>query len=117
MTGNNDRHMSRRDWLAGSAMLIAGLAMSAAALRQIHSSQVVMAQAVETRPPVGRADGPADSMPGGVRPTTPAPEPARPESGGTVGVSPPATQDRPPVSGTPLPPAPAEQRGAPISPK
>ena len=123
MTDRDDEHMSRRDWLAGSALLITGLAVSAFAVPQILTTPVVMAQAVDsTKPPattapVGKENGPADSMPGGTRPTTPAPEPARPNQNGTVGSGPPAPQDRPPVTGNPLPPAPAGQHGEPIRPK
>ncbi len=121
MSDDRNGHISRRDWLTGSALLLAGAAIPVAAVHQIVTAPVVMAQAVDTtKPPaatapVGKEDGPAESTPGGTRPTTPAPEPARP--GGTVGSGPPTTQDRPPVTGNPLPPAPAEQRGEPIQPK
>ena len=51
----------------------------------------------------GKDNGPAESKPGGTRPTTPAPEPATPDA------------DAQKVGAKPaLPPAPAEKIGEPI---
>ncbi len=121
MSDDRNGHISRREWLTGSALLLAGAAISAVAVHQIMTEPVAMVQIVDTtKPPatiapVGKGDGVAESMSGGVRPTTPAPEPARPS--GTVGSGPLTTQDRSPVAGNPLPPALAEQHDEPIKPK
>ena len=81
--------------------MIAGVAVSRMGPERIEHAQVTP----QTQP--------AESTPGGTRPTTPAPEPARPQNSesGTTGTAPtsPTTGDRPPVTGTPLPKAPAEK--------
>ena len=51
----------------------------------------------------GKTDGPAESKPGGTRPTTPPPEPARPDADAQKRGATPA-----------LPPAPAEKIGEPV---
>ena len=114
--------MSRQDRVIGTGLLVAGILVSGFALAQIGGAGVRIAQVAPnpSQAPVGRDTAPAESMPGGTRPTTPAPEPARPQAapGETTGSGPPATQDRPPVTGTnPLPPAPAEQLGEPLKTK
>lgn len=93
-----------------SAILIAGgLTLSGISLVQLASrGQIHLAQTTqppESQPsvPVGKSDGPAESTPGGTRPTTPAPEPARPDAGAQKAGAKPA-----------LPPAPAEKTGEPI---
>jgi len=53
--------------------------------------------------PAAQDKAPAESMPGGERPTTPAPEPARPDAEAQKAGATPA-----------LPPAPAEKTAAPI---
>ncbi|MBY0383056.1 MAG: hypothetical protein K2W78_14205 [Xanthobacteraceae bacterium] len=53
--------------------------------------------------PSGNDNGPAESEPGGTRPTTPSPEPARPDSDAQKAGAQPA-----------LPAAPAEKMGAPV---
>jgi len=53
--------------------------------------------------PAGKNNSPAESKPGGTRPTTPAPEPARPDADAQNAGAKPA-----------LPPAPAEKMGEPI---
>jgi hypothetical protein len=106
----------RQERMLGVAMLVAGLAIAGLSMTQMRPDGVVHAQAAPQRD-----DPPAESMPGGTRPTTPAPEPARPQSipqgneGSTTGSSPAGAS--PPATGTPLPPAPAEKTGRPIQPK
>jgi hypothetical protein len=112
----------RQERMLGVAVLVAGLALVGASIARMGPEGVVQAQVT---PPAARDDQPAKSKPGGTRPTTPAPEPARPQSkdneGSTTGSSPPKSDerapDRPPAVGTPLPPAPAEKIGPPIQQK
>lgn len=118
------RRALREDRLVGVVMLVAGLAIAGAALHQTRAPGTMHAQTVpQTTPGTPIDAAPAESKPGGTRPTTPAPEPARPQNndgsgqGTTTGTSPqmpPASSDRPPVTGTPLPPAPAEKTAPPI---
>jgi hypothetical protein len=112
------RMSMRQELMLGTAMLVAGLVIVGLSVTQMRPDGAVHAQATPQRD-----DPPAQSMPGGTRPTTPAPEPARPQNnpqgnqGSTTGSSPPNSGDRPPVTGTPLPPAPAEKSGPPIQQK
>lgn len=78
--------------------------MQLASRGEIHLAQTTQ-QPSETTPsvPAGKSDGPAESTPGGTRPTTPAPEPARPDADAQKAGAKPA-----------LPPAPAEKMGEPI---
>ena len=109
--------------MLGVALLAAGLAIAGVALTRMGPDRVVQAQMTQqTAPPAAvQDDKPAESMPGGTRPTTPAPEPARPQinqnnnsEGATTGTAPSNSGDRPAVTGTPLPPAPAEKTGEPL---
>lgn len=101
----------RQERMLGVALLAVGLTIAAVAVTRMGTGGVVHAQVAQT-PPAAAAqdDKPAESMPGGTRPTTPAPEPARP----TTGTSPSSSGDRAPMLGTPLPPAPAEKTGEPL---
>ncbi len=92
-------------------LMTAGVAVSGASLARLHAqNQLQMAQATgtpgqplqATPSPQPTNAPPAESKPGGTRPTTPAPEPARPE-GQTEGAAKPA-----------LPAAPAEKMAPPI---
>ena len=109
----------RQERMLGVAMLIAGLVIAGAAVTRMQPEGTLHAQ-VQTTPPAAAPSTqdarPAESMPGGTRPTTPGPEPARPQNidGSTTGTAPLTSGDRPPIIGTPLPPAPAEKTGAPI---
>ena len=98
--------------MLGVALLAVGLAIAGVAVTRMGPGGAVHAQvAQQTTPPAAAQDDkPAESMPGGTRPTTPAPEPARP----TTGTAPSNSGDRAPVIGTPLPPAPAEKTGEPL---
>jgi hypothetical protein len=101
----------RRDLLVASVMIAAGFAISGASLaRIIISDNAHVAQATPplqgTPAPSNENKTPAESKPGGERPTTPAPEPARPD---------PQAQKEGAVPV--LPPAPAEKTAPPIEPK
>ena len=67
------RHFGRDMWLA-AMLVIAGVAIAGASVVQIRAQdRMHLAQAPTPSPT------PAESMPGGTRPTTPAPEPATPK--------------------------------------
>jgi hypothetical protein len=111
-----DRKRVRRDiWLA-AILLAAGLAtigLSLAELRAQNHAQVAQATGTPGQPlqatPSPNAsptNAPAESKPGGTRPTTPAPEPARPDAEAQKQGAKPA-----------LPPAPAEKMAPPIETK
>jgi hypothetical protein len=105
----DSRRAYRRDFLLAAAMVVVGLMMCALAWVQLSSRNQVMAQAtqpLQSSPPSAQDNAPAQSKPGGQRPTTPAPEPARPDTQAqTEGVKP------------ALPPAPAEKMAPPIQQK
>jgi hypothetical protein len=108
---DNRKRTLRRELLLASAMLVAGLAMSGFSLASIaagHPRQ--LAQATPplqgTPAPADSNNAPAASKPGGERPTTPAPEPARPDAKAQAEGAKPA-----------LPPAPAEKTAPPIKEK
>jgi hypothetical protein len=93
--------------LLASVLVAAGLTISGLSLAQIAARNPQVAQAT---PPLQSSPAPADqdklpaeSKPGGERPTTPAPEPARPDAQAQKAGATPA-----------LPPAPAEKTAAPI---
>jgi hypothetical protein len=96
----------RKDLLLASALVTAGLVVSGLSLIQLKADNPQMAQAtqpVQSSPPAAPNNAPADSKPGGERPTKPAPEPARPDAEAQKAGATPA-----------LPPAPAEKTAAPI---
>ena len=99
------KRATRADWLVALALILAGVAISALAVSEIKAVKPQLAQA--TQPPQSAApekkDMPAESKPGGTRPTTPAPEPARPDADAQKAGAQPA-----------LPPAPAEKTGPPV---
>jgi hypothetical protein len=86
-----------------------GLAMVGLALREIRASKpqemVQATQPLQPSPPETQ-NRPAESKPGGERPTTPAPEPARPDAQAQKAGAQPV-----------LPPAPAEKTAPPIQQK
>jgi hypothetical protein len=95
----------RRDFLLASALVATGLVVSGLSVTQLVARNPQMAQAtqpLQASPPAEPNAAPAESKPGGDRPTTPAPEPARPAAGQTTGAAP------------ALPQAPAEKTGEPI---
>jgi hypothetical protein len=111
--------MTAKDGVLGGSLLAAGVIVAVLTLNQTHN--IVLAQGA---PSSGSSDDIAPAKPGGTRPTTPAPEPARPETstpevapgttGSSAGETAPTSQDRPPELGKPLPPAPAEKAAPPM---
>jgi hypothetical protein len=87
--------------------VVIGLAVAGPSLVQLKVSDPQMAQATpplqQTPTPTPQNSPPAESKPGGDRPTTPAPEPARPDVEVQKSGATPA-----------LPPAPAEKTAPPI---
>ena len=112
---HKNQSSDRRERAMGTALLVLGLLVAGGAMVKIqkqdsYREHVVQAQTVS--PDGQTTTKPAESEPGGTRPTTPAPEPARPQvkPGETTGSAPATT----PQIGTPLPPAPAEKVAPPI---
>jgi len=109
MTPDTKRNAGRADYLLSALLIAGGLALTGVSLMQLSErGEIHFAQATEpteTQPsvPAGKSDGPAEPKPGGTRPTTPAPEPARPDADAQKAGAKPA-----------LPPAPAEKMGEPI---
>jgi hypothetical protein len=101
--------VGKSDWLIAAALIVAGTAISALSLAEIRAHPAAQfAQATQptptpSSPPEAQKDRPAESTPGGTRPTTPAPEPARPDADAQKAGAQPA-----------LPPAPAEKTAPPI---
>jgi hypothetical protein len=105
---NDRKRIYRRDMLLASAMLVAGLLLCALSISQIKATpgnpRVAQAtQPLQSSPAPAETTPPAEAKPGGERPTTPAPQPARPDAeaqkAGATAV---------------LPPAPAEKTAPPI---
>jgi hypothetical protein len=119
---HKDQNTDRRERAIGAALLVLGLLVAGGALVKIHKEeayQARVAQAQSTAPAGQNSAKPAESEPGGTRPTTPAPEPAQPQAkpGETSGSAPLTSQDRPPETGKPLPQAPAEKMAPPLEKK
>ena len=93
-----------------SAMLVSGLTLTGFSMVSIaQTPNVHVAQAtppLQGTPAPATSDKPAESEPGGTRPTTPAPEPARPGAQAQQEGAKPA-----------LPPAPPEKMAPPIQQK
>lgn len=111
MSANEQKPVGKSDWLMAAALIVAGTTISALSLAEIKASKPhqQLAQATQPMPtstPEPQKDVPAESKPGGARPTTPAPEPARPDADAQKAGAQPA-----------LPPAPAEKTGTPIKEK
>ena len=100
----------RRDLLLASALVTTGLVMSGLSLTVIMArNPPQMAQAtqpLQSSPSPDDQNKPAEAKPGGDRPTTPAPEPARPDPQAQKAGAQPV-----------LPPAPAEKIAPPIKEK
>ena len=109
MSPDDRKRGYRGDMLLASAMVVAGLAVCAVSVAQLKagnpdSQMAQVTQPLQSSPPAAAEDKPpADSKPGGERPTTPAPEPARPDTQAQKAGATPA-----------LPPAPAEKTAPPI---
>jgi hypothetical protein len=99
--------ISKGDWLLAAMLIVAGLVTSGLSLVEIKAQEAQ--QLAQATPPLQGSPAPADSnapaeaKPGGTRPTTPAPEPARPDVE--------AQKDGAKAA---LPPAPAEKVAPPI---
>ncbi len=110
MSPNDRKRAYGRDLLLASAMVAGGLAVVGISVAQLVAQRPQLAQAtppLQSSPtPAPQSNAPAESKPGGERPTTPAPEPARPDA------------EAQKTGATPvLPPAPAEKSAAPIKDK
>ena len=109
MSSDGRRRGLGRDFLLASLLVAAGFVLSGLSLIELAKSNVDVAQAtqpVQQSPATAPDSGPAESKPGGARPTSPAPEPARPaEQAQKEGVK------------AALPPAPAEKMAPPIQQK
>lgn len=112
MIPKDARRASRTDFLLATVMIAGGLVVSGVALMHLPARDPIKtAQTTQPPPnpspspsmPSGKENGPAESEPGGTRPTTPPPEPARPDADAQKKGATPA-----------LPPAPAEKMGEPI---
>jgi hypothetical protein len=102
MASINSKRTLRRDLVLAASLLAAGAVITIVSLTEIRANHLdQMAQAT----PEPSAT-PAESKPGGTRPTTPAPEPARPEPAAQQEGAKPA-----------LPPAPAEKVAPPMEKK
>ncbi|MGY3487328.1 hypothetical protein ACVW1C_005211 [Bradyrhizobium sp. USDA 4011] len=107
-----DRTSLRNDVLIASTLVVAGVAIAALSLHAINAAPPQeMAQATQPlrttpTPEPQKTLRPAESKPGGERPTTPAPEPARPDAEAQKAGAKPL-----------LPPAPAEKTAPPIEKK
>jgi hypothetical protein len=118
MTPHRTNRANVSDVILAAVLIAGGLAVTGVSLMRLAEDQyraeapnmsrremAQVAQPEQGTPSVttGKDNGPAESMPGGTRPTTPAPEPARPDADAQkAGVAP------------ALPPAPAEKMGEPI---
>ncbi len=77
-----DDRKRRADFVIASVMLAAGLMLTGFSLVSATRTNVHLAQVTpptQISPPASD-NKPAESKPGGTRPTTPAPEPARPDT-------------------------------------
>lgn len=78
----NDRK-GRVDFVVASAMLVLGLMLTGFSVASTPRNRMHLAQAtppLQGTPAPATNDKPAESKPGGTRPTTPAPQPARPDA-------------------------------------
>ena len=98
-------HVLRKGLLVAAALVGVGLVIAAISLTELRAERPHLAQATQPLQPAPPAEtnASAESKPGGTRPTTPAPEPARPDAEAQKSGAP-----------TALPPAPAEKTAAPI---
>ncbi len=111
MPADKRKPATATDWLFAAVLIVAGTAISALSVGEIRANKPPqqLAQATQPTPSPSEAqkkDAPAESTPGGTRPTTPAPEPARPDAEAQKQGAQPA-----------LPPAPAEKMAPPIKEK
>jgi hypothetical protein len=110
MSADDRKRAYRKDLLLASVLVTAGLVISGLSLTKLSArdpQQMAQAtQPLQSSPPDVQDNKPAESKPGGDRPTTPAPEPARPNAQAQKAGAQPV-----------LPPAPAEKIAPPIQTK
>jgi hypothetical protein len=110
MSPDERKRAYRKDLLLASLLVTTGLVISGLSLTVLMTRdppQLVQAtQPLQSSPPEIQDNKPAESKPGGDRPTTPAPEPARPDA-----------QTQNPGARPVLPIAPAEKFAPPINEK
>ncbi len=109
MTFSERRRVDRRDFVIATLVIALGLTVTGVSLLQLTSQREPQQFAQVRKDQSGQGDGtnaPAESKPGGVRPTTPPPQPARPDADAQNKGAKPA-----------LPPAPAEKSAPPINAK
>jgi hypothetical protein len=110
MSPDDRKRAYRRELLLASVMVAGGLAIFGVSVVKLAAHNPQMAQATQplqsSPTPSPQANPPAESKPGGERPTTPAPEPARPDA-----------EAQKAGAATALPPAPAEKTAPPIKEK
>ncbi len=107
MTASQKQRIARRDFVLAAMAIAAGLTVTGAAMLQltVRNEPQHFAQAQTTQPDQSdKTDAPAESKPGGTRPTTPPPQPARPDADAQNKGAKPA-----------LPPAPAEKSAPPVN--
>jgi len=100
MLPDKDRVL-RKELLIAAGLVGVGLLIAAISLTELRAERPQLAQATQPQPAP-----PAESKPGGTRPTTPAPEPARPDA-----------EAQKEGAKAVLPPAPAEKMAPPIKDK
>lgn len=108
MASENDKRTLRKDLSLAAGLFVTGAVMAAlslTAIRAQHLDHLAQATPSPSASPTPSST-PAESKPGGTRPTTPAPEPAQP--------APQAQKDGAKAA---LPPAPAEKVAPPIEKK
>jgi hypothetical protein len=107
MFPGNTRLTPAKDLQLAPLLIVAGLAVSVLSLTELeaHDPQR-LTQATPAPQASPTVEKPAESKPGGMRPTTPAPEPARPD---------PRAQKQ--GAKAALPPAPAEKIAPPLKQK
>jgi hypothetical protein len=101
--------IGKGDWLLAAMLIVAGLVMSGLSLAEIKArdaQQITQATPPLQGSPPADSNAPAEAKPGGTRPTTPAPEPARPD-----------VEAQRNGAKAALPPAPAEKVAPPIKDK
>jgi hypothetical protein len=110
MSSDDSKRASSKDFWLAAVIIAAGLVISALSLSlpqlSARNSQIAQTTQPLQSSPSAPNNIPAESKPGGVRPTTPAPQPAQSNAGAqTTGTAP------------TLPPAPAEKIAPPIEKK
>jgi hypothetical protein len=109
MLFGNRKPRREKDWQSAPLLIVAGIAMATLSLTELEArgpERLAQATPAPQSSPSDDSAKPAEAKPGGTRPTTPAPEPARPNPEAQKEGAKPA-----------LPPAPAEKIAPPIKDK